>query len=296
MDWEKIKNELEKSKYFYYATDNGVLLNGDVRDVLDSLPQNIVDLIVTSPPYNVGMDYADWDDQMNLDEYLNFVEDFLSKSKNVLKKDGRFSINIPYEVNMKFIGERINIYGEYHGIFKKLKYKFAGCADLEEVAPQKIKYTAFGSFCSPSAPYIYNPKECVLTYFKETWKKQKKGEITIPKKLFMELVSGSWKYDAETKGLTVANFSYDIPYKAMQIFTFKDNVVMDIFMGSGTTAIVAEFLKRKWIGIEISEKYCEIASKRLENKSKEFAKIRNKYSHYFEDEKKLKSKSVDSIF
>ena len=296
MEWKEIKEILKNNEFCYYSNENGVLLNGDVREVLKTLPTEIVDLIVTSPPYNVGIKYSDWDDKLQLNEYLEFVYDFLNASKKVLKKDGRIALNIPYEVNMKFIGDRINMVGEYHCVFKNLDYKFNGIVDLEELSPERVKYTAFGSFCSPSAPYVYNPKECVLLYSNELWKKQTKGEITIPKKLFMEVVKGIWKYDPETKGMTQANFSYDIPYKAIQLLTYKNEIVMDIFMGSGTTAVVAEQLERKWIGIEISKKYCDVIVKRMENKEREFKKIKNKYMHYFEDDKKLKSKTVDDIF
>ena len=296
MKWNEIKKELEKNDFFYYSTENGVLLNGDVREVLKSIPKEIIDLIVTSPPYNVGINYSDWNDKLIYEEYLNFIKEFLNESKKVLVKNGRIAVNIPYEVNMKFVNKRVNIIGDYHCIAKELGYNFAGVADLEEPSPERVKYTAFGSFCSPSAPYIYNPKECVVIYHKNEWKKNKKSEITIPKKLFMELVKGIWFYEPETRGLTQANFSYDIPYKAIQMLTYKNDIVMDIFMGSGTTAIVAEFLKRFWIGIEISKEYCDVIVKRLENKEKDFNKIRKKYAHYFEDDKKLKSKSVEEIF
>jgi DNA modification methylase len=144
------------------------------------------------------------------------------------------------------------------------------------------------SWMSPSGPYIYNPKECVILAYKKTHIKKVKG---IPqwegevvqvedkdnpsmlknktvykdedKKEFMELVFGQWKYRNDSRPLTKATFSMDIPTKAIKILTYKDDIVLDPFMGSGTTALASEFLGRKWIGIELSENYCQIANQRI---------------------------------
>ena len=139
---------------------------------------------------------------------------------------------------------------------------------------------------SPSAPYIYNPKECVILAYKNKHIKTIKG---IPewvgemgevegkdgnmrpkmmytekqKREFIDLVFGQWNYFADTKSLTKATFSMDIPTKAIKILTYKNDIVLDPFMGSGTTALSAEFLDRRWIGIELSPNYIEVANKRL---------------------------------
>ena len=139
---------------------------------------------------------------------------------------------------------------------------------------------------SASSPYIYNPKECVILAYKKDKKKLTKGEsqwmgetIQIEqedgtfksklvyededKKEFMNLVFGRWEYFADTKSLTKATFSMDIPTKAIKILTYKNDIVLDPFMGSGTTAVAAETLGRRWLGIELSPNYSEIARKRV---------------------------------
>jgi site-specific DNA-methyltransferase (adenine-specific) len=83
------------------------------------------------------------------------------------------------------------------------------------------------------------------------------------KKEFMNLVFGRWEYFADTKSLTKATFSMDIPTKAIKILTYKNDIVLDPFMGSGTSAVAAETLGRRWLGIELSPNYTEIASKRV---------------------------------
>ncbi len=139
---------------------------------------------------------------------------------------------------------------------------------------------------SPSSPYIYNPKECViLAYKKQHIKKVKgepqwKGEVmdveqedgttkkkTVyqeqDKKEFMELVFGQWKYLNDSRPLTKATFSMDIPTKAIKILSYKNDIVLDPFAGSATTCVAAEILDRRWIGIELSPNYAQIAIDRV---------------------------------
>ena len=83
------------------------------------------------------------------------------------------------------------------------------------------------------------------------------------KKDFMNLVFGRWEYFADTKSLTKATFSMDIPVKAIKILSYKNDIVFDPFMGSGTSAVAAEILQRRWLGIELSPNYTDIARKRV---------------------------------
>jgi site-specific DNA-methyltransferase (adenine-specific) len=83
------------------------------------------------------------------------------------------------------------------------------------------------------------------------------------KREFIDLVFGQWKYFADTKSMTKATFSMDIPTKAIKILTYKNDIVLDPFAGSGTTLVAAEVLDRQWIGIELSPNYAEVARKRV---------------------------------
>jgi site-specific DNA-methyltransferase (adenine-specific) len=78
------------------------------------------------------------------------------------------------------------------------------------------------------------------------------------------LVFARWEYFSDTKSLTKATFSMDIPAKAIKILTYKNDIVLDPFMGSGTSAFAAELLDRRWVGIELSPDYTEIARKRVQ--------------------------------
>lgn len=247
------------------------IYNIECRKGFKLLDENSIDLIITSPPYNVGIDYDNWDDEMLWEEYVKFTKEWLTEAYRTLKPDGRIAVNIPYEINICNRGGRILVVAEYHQLMKEIGFKFAGIVDLEEDNPHRIKLTAWGSWLSPSAPYIYNPKECVVLYYKEQWKKQNKGKAYFAngteelKREFMELTSGIWHYRAETKKWTQANFSLDIPLKALKILSYEGDLVLDPFMGSGTTAVACIMLNRHYIGFEISEEYCKIAQQRINN-------------------------------
>jgi site-specific DNA-methyltransferase (adenine-specific) len=264
----------------------GKVVNGDCREVMRTMEEGCIDLIVTSPPYGVGIEYDVHDDDMLVEEYLKFTEEWMSEAFRVLKDDGRIAINIPYEVNRQAKGGRVFIVSEIWQIMKKIGYKFFGIIDLEEESPHRSRTTAWGSWMSPSAPYIYNPKECVVLAYKKKHIKTIKGvpewvgemgEVEDKngvmknkmiyteqqKREFIDLVFGQWNYFADTKSMTKATFSMDIPTKAIKILTYKNDIVLDPFAGSGTSLVAAETLDRRWIGIELSPNYSEVAKKRV---------------------------------
>jgi site-specific DNA-methyltransferase (adenine-specific) len=269
---------------------------------MKEMPESFVDLVVTSPPYGVGIDYDVHEDDVEFQDYLVFTKKWLTEVYRVIKDDGRVAINIPYEINRQAKGGRIFFVSEVYQIMKEVGFKFFGIVDLEEDSPHRSKTTAWGSWMSPSSPYIYNPKECViLAYKKQHIKKVKgepqwKGEPTQveqedgtfktkvvyqeeDKKEFMELVFGQWKYLNDSRPMTKATFSMDIPTKAIKILSYKNDIILDPFNGSGTSCVAAETLNRRWIGIELSENYAEIAMKRINS----FIELKNQQIIEFEN-------------
>lgn len=264
----------------------GKILNGDCIEVMKTMPEGSVDLVVTSPPYGVNIAYDVHDDDMTPEQYLQFTKEWMTEAYRVLKDDGRIALNIPYEINRQDKGGRIFMVSEVWQMMKQIGYKFFGIVDLEENSPHRSRTTAWGSWMSPSSPYIYNPKECVILAYKKQhikkvkgepqWTnewievedkngemKQKKSYTEEQKREFIDLVFGQWHYFADTKSLTKATFSMDIPTKAIKILTYKNDVVLDPFAGSGTSLVAAETLDRRWIGIELSPNYTEVATKRV---------------------------------
>ena len=220
------------------------IINDNCVDVMSKMPNDSIDLIVTSPPYNVGIDYDSCDDRMSMEDYWEWTKEWLKESFKVLKDDGRIAVNIPYEVNVQDRGGRVLFMSEFWAIMKKIGFNFYGLVDLDENSPHRSKTTAWGSWMSPSSPYIYNPKECVILAYKKDRIKKIKGEPewsgvmtdieqedgSIKKKMvyqdedkkeFMSLVYGQWEYFADTKQQTKATFSMDIPMRALKILTYK---------------------------------------------------------------------------
>ena len=266
--------------------ETGKIINGNCIEVLKTFPESCIDLVVTSPPYNVGIQYDTHIDNTEMDDYWTWTEKWLVQIYRALKDDGRVAINIPLEVNVQDRGGRIFFVSEFYQIMKKVGFKFFGIVDLEEDSPHRSKTTAWGSWMSPSSPYIYNPKECVILAYKNKHIKKVKGEPQWKgeptqveqedgtyktkvvykeedKREFIELVYGQWKYLNDSRPLTKATFSMDIPTKAIKILSYKNDIVLDPFAGSGTSLVAAQILDRRWIGIELSPNYCQVAETRV---------------------------------
>jgi site-specific DNA-methyltransferase (adenine-specific) len=264
------------------------IINGDSVEVMKEMPNSFVDLVVTSPKYNVGIDYDSCDDRMSMEDYWCWTKEWLTEAFNVLKDDGRIAVNIPYEVNVQDRGGRVLFMSEFWSVMKSVGFQFYGLVDLDENSPHRSKTTAWGSWMSPSSPYIYNPKECVILAYKKDRIKKIKGEPqwkaemvdmeqedgTVKtksvyqeedKKEFMSLVYGQWEYFADTKQQTKATFSMDIPMKAIKILTYKNDIVLDPFAGSATSMVAAEISGRRWIGIELSENYTKVGQERVQH-------------------------------
>jgi len=265
----------------------GKVLNGDCIEVMKTIPECSVHLLVTSPPYNCGINYDTHIDTMSMEDYWDWTKKWLTEAYRVLKDDGRVAINIPLEINAQNRGGRVFFVSEFYQVMKEVGFKFFGVVDLEEDSPHRSKTTAWGSYMSSSGPYIYNPKECVILAYKHKHIKIVKGEPQwkgVPteieqedgtfktkvvyqeedKKEFMNLVFGQWKYLNDSRPMTKATFSLDIPSKAIKILTYKNDIVLDPFAGSGTSLVAAEILDRRWIGIELSPNYVNIANERVQ--------------------------------
>jgi site-specific DNA-methyltransferase (adenine-specific) len=268
--------------------ETGKIINGDCIEVMKTFPEGSIDLLVTSPPYNVNISYDVHKDDLPMEEYYEWSKDWLREAFRVLKDDGRIAVNVPNELNVQERGGRILFVAEFWMMMKEVGFKFSGLVDLTEDSPHRVRQTAWGSWMSASAPYVYNPKECVILAYKKSSKKLSKGvsqwlgiptEVTTEdgkiknkmvyqdedKKEFMNLVFGRWEYFADTKSLTKATFSMDIPMKAIKILTYKNDIILDPFMGSGTSAVAAEMLQRRWLGIELSPNYADISRKRVQS-------------------------------
>ena len=228
---------------------------GDCLSILPNIPDNYIDLIVTSPPYNIGIEYDGYSDKKPWKLYYEWCSKWLKECYRILKPDGRMSLNHYLSIgNSKCRSAPLLTLND---IALSIGFKHHSCAIWTDRTLSKR--TAWGSWMSASSPYINSPFEGVLILFKERWKKDKKGISDISKKDFIDLTRGIWNIKTETKGLTPANFSIDFAEKNIKLLSYVNDIILDPFSGSGTVAITSIKTKRRFIGIEQSEKYCKIA-------------------------------------
>ncbi len=243
-----------------FHRDSMVIYNADILKT-KNIREDSVDLIVTSPPYNVGIKYNSHDDTMSYNDYLSFSKDWLAKCYKLVKNDGRFCLNIPLDKNK---GGQQSVCADITTIAKQVGFKYHSTIIWNE---QNIsRRTAWGSWLSATAPYVIAPVEVIVILYKMDWRKtsgSRKSDIT--KGEFMEWTNGVWNFMGESKKRVghPTPFPVELPRRCMKLFSFVGDTVLDPFLGSGSTLLACLQTGRKGIGIEIDKKYCELAKRRL---------------------------------
>lgn len=257
----------------FFKSNQVLILNQDIlktRAVHDSS----VDLIVTSPPYGVDIKYANYEDNISYEKYLEFTEKWLAHCWKVSKSDGRLCLNIPLDKNK---GGQQSVYSDITQIAKKAGWKYHSTVVWNE---QNIsRRTAWGSWMSASAPYVIAPVEMIAILYKEKWGKAK-GQSDITRQEFMDWTNGYWnnkeneiagegnpvwEFSGESKKKVghPAPFPIELPKRCIKLFSYVGDTVLDPFMGSGSTLVACLQTNRKGIGVDVSKEYCELAVQRL---------------------------------
>jgi site-specific DNA-methyltransferase (adenine-specific) len=239
------------------------IICGDAQEVLALVPDRSIDLIITSPPYNFGHTYAQdsHDDTHEWNEYFEKLLLVWTECERVLKPGGRIAVNVQplfsdYVPTHHIISRQL----ARLGLLWKSEF-------LWEKNNYNAKYTAWGSWKSPSMPYIKYTWEFIEVFDKETHKKTgRREDIDITADEFKEWVLGKWAFPPEIRMKDYdhpAMFPEELPRRLMKLLSYKNDIVLDPFNGAGTTSLVARKQGRRFIGIDISEQYCDIALKRV---------------------------------
>ena len=250
----------------YFKSETVVIYKDDILKI-SSIPNNYVDLIITSPPYNVDIHYNSHADDLTHEDYLEFTKKWVKKCFELTKKEGRFLLNIPLDKNK---GGQRSVGADITKIAKDIGWKYHSTIIWNE--GNISRRTAWGSWMSASAPYVIAPVELILVLYKDSWKKtggSRKNDIT--KQEFIDWTNGIWTFNGQSKkgaGGHPAAFPIELPRRCVKLFSFVDDIVLDPFLGSGSTLIATHLHNRKGIGIDIDKSYCDIAVERLKREAK----------------------------
>ncbi|MBC8185504.1 site-specific DNA-methyltransferase [candidate division KSB1 bacterium] len=274
----KVKNRNQKEKkrgQFFYAQDNNFtkgsneidkqyenkIICDDSEKVLKNIPDNTIDLVFTSPPYNFGLDYNKNEDDHYWENYFSKLFKIFDQCIRVLKYGGRIIVNI-----QPLFSDYIPSHHMISNYFIKKKLIWKG-EILWEKNNYNCKYTAWGSWKSPSSPYLKYTWEFLEIFSKGALKKDgDKNNIDISADEFKQWVVAKWSIAPERKMKKYghpAMFPENLVERVLKLFSFKGDIVLDPFNGVGTTCLVAKKFGRKFLGIDISEEYCKTAEERL---------------------------------
>jgi len=247
------KTDVEKNK----KTNKKNIIFNKSAEKMDDLIDNCVSLTVTSPPYNVGKLS---DNNLSDEDYWKLMRQCFKEVYRVTESGGRLVLNVANLGRKPYI--------PFSNMFTDLMLDL-GFLMRGEIIWQKSKGAnanfAWGSWLSASNPVIRDIHEYCLVFSKEGMSKGSKGKSTIEKDEFMESTLSIWNINpARAKKIGhPAPFPVELAERFINLYSYEKDLILDPFIGSGTTALAASKLKRNYIGYEVNAEYCKLAEKRL---------------------------------
>ena len=247
------KTDIEKNK----KTSKKNIIFNKSAEKMDDLIDNCISLTVTSPPYNVGKLS---DNNLSDEDYWKLMRQCFKEVYRVTESGGRLVLNVANLGRKPYI--------PFSNMFTDLMLDL-GFLMRGEIIWQKSKGAnanfAWGSWLSASNPVIRDIHEYCLVFSKEGMSKGSKGKSTIEKDEFMESTLSIWNINpARAKKIGhPAPFPVELAKRFINLYSYEKDLILDPFIGSGTTALAASKLKRSYIGYEVNAEYCKLAEKRL---------------------------------
>lgn len=268
--------ERDRGKH-YYANDNNFskanrslpfefenkIICADSLEFLTKLPDNCIDIIFTSPPYNFGLEYDTHNDTASWNAYYDKLFEVFKECIRVLKYGGRFVVNV-----QPLYSDYIPAHHIISNFFITNKMIWKG-EILWEKNNYNCKMCSYGSWKSPASPYLKYTWEFIEVYCKGDLKKPGKSvDADISAEEFKSWVVAKWSIAPERHMKEFghpAMFPESLAERVLKLFSFKNDVVLDPFNGAGTTTVVAKKTGRRYLGIDISQEYCDTAQKRIDD-------------------------------
>ncbi len=250
------------------------LLLGDCLEKMKEMPDNLIDLVVTSPPYHTNKEF---DNFVSIPEYCSFLDKTFKILSDKLKENGRICWQAAFTVATP---RHSPIFEAYQSALKNnfLYRDFVIWFPQSTLTDRKqASNTGWGSWRSPSNPTIRGAFQGLIVFDKMGHTNKPMGrEPDLESKEFMDLTRSLWfiPQDNENKGdyptrLHSSPFPILLVENCIKLFSYKDDLVLDPFMGSGSAGIAALKNNRNFIGIEVNPEYFEIAKKRIEEEAKQ---------------------------
>ena len=257
-DVEYIENQIESQNI------NKVFCKSS--EAMTELPDNSVHLMVTSPPYNVGKTY---DENLSLEEYRGLLKRVFKETYRVLVPDIANLGRKPYLPLHSYIIE------DMHDIGFLMRGEI-----LWDKGSSASPSTAWGTWLKANNPVLRDVHEYILIFCKDTFTRRNpyKRKSTISKEEFLEFTKSVWQFSAEraSKVGHPAPFPVELPYRTIQLYTFEGDIILDPFVGAGTTCIAALKTNRKYVAYDVDKKYCDLAEQRIKQYLQEQTTLFNK--------------------
>ena len=259
--FEDMPKELETKKLIdFQVSDIGSWadkLYCQSSECMGQIPDNSVALAFTSPAYNAGKDF---DEDLSFSEYRDVIGKVAKEVFRVLRPGGRYVINVANFGRKPYIP----MHAYYYDIHMDV-----GFLPMGEIIWRKAKGAngscAWGSWMSAKAPRLRDVHEYLLVFAKQSFSRPDKGESDISRDEFMDATLSVWEIPPESAKRVghPAPFPVPLAERVIKLFSYTNELILDPFVGSGTTCVAAKKNSRHYIGYDIEEGYLDIAEERL---------------------------------